>query len=194
MDGIQAVVFDMDGTLVDSTYDWPEIRRSLGVTGPSIIDDLNGLPEPDRTRRWAELEEIESTATTEAKLHDGSLELLDLLSAHGLTTALVTNNNSANTRRLLARFGLRFDVVLSRDSGLWKPSGAPISEAVRLLGVEPGECLGVGDSHYDVLAALEAGLAAVCVLHDGSGRHTDEADLAFDDIPTFVRYLRIVLR
>lgn len=194
MDGIRAVVFDMDGTLVDSTYDWPEIRRSLGVTGPSIIDDLNGLPEPDRTRRWAELEEIESTATTEAKLHDGSLELLDLLSAHGLTTALVTNNNSANTRRLLARFGLRFDVVLSRDSGLWKPSGAPISEAVRLLGVEPGDCLGVGDSHYDVLAAREAGLAAVCVLHDGSGRHTDEADLAFDDIPAFVRYLRIVLR
>jgi len=193
LDGIRAVVFDMDGTLIDSTYDWPEIRLRLGVTGPSIIDDLNSLTEPARTRRWAELEEIESTATAEAKLHDGSLELLDLLSAHGLMTALVTNNSNANTRRLLARFGLRFDVVLTRDSGLWKPSGAPITEAVTQLGVLSGDCLGVGDSHYDVIAAREAGLSSVCVLHDGSGQYTDGADLAFDDIPAFIRYLRVVL-
>lgn len=194
MDGIQAVVFDMDGTLVDSTYDWPEIRRRLEVTGSSIIDDLNALPEPDRSRRWAELEEIEGAATDGATAHEGAHELLDLLSAHGLATALVTNNSSANTRRILARFGLRFDVVLTRDSGLWKPSGAPISEAVRLLEVQSGACLGVGDSRYDVLAAREAGLAAVCVLHDGVGRHAAEADLAFEDIPAFERYLRVVLR
>jgi HAD superfamily hydrolase (TIGR01509 family) len=194
MDGIEAVVFDMDGTLIDSTYDWPEIRRRLGVTGSSIIDDLNGLREPDRSRKWAELDEIEKTATAEAQLHHGALELLDLLASSELRTALVTNNSEANTRGLLDRFGLRFDVVLTRDSGLWKPSGAPISEAVTQLGVEPGDCLGVGDSHYDVLAAREAGLAAVCVLHDGTGRHTDEADLEFDDISAFIRYLSVVLR
>lgn len=193
-DEIQAVIFDMDGTLVDSTYDWPEIRRRLGVTGASIIDDLNGLEEPDRSRKWAELEEIEREATGNARLHDGAHEVLELLSVHGLVTALVTNNNTANTRRLLARFGLRFDVVLTRDSGLWKPSGAPIREAVTQLGVLPGDCLGVGDSHYDVLAAREAGLAAVCVLHDGSGRQAGEADLVFNDIPSFARYLTIVLR
>ena len=193
MKGIRAVVFDMDGTLIDSTYDWSEIRRSLGVTGSSIIDDLNGLEEPDRSHRWAELEEIEGTATDGATLHEGARELLDLLSEHDLATALVTNNNLNNTRRLLARFGLHFDVVLTRDSGLWKPSGAPMSEAVRLLDIEPGECLGVGDSRYDIIAAREAGLAAVCVLHDGSGQYTDVADLAFDDIPAFGRYLRIVL-
>ncbi len=105
----------------------------------------------------------------------------------------MTNNSSANTRRLLARFGLRFDVVLTRDSGLWKPSGAPISEAVTQLGVTPGDCLGVGDSHYDVLAAREAGLAAVCLVHDGAARHDVEADLSFADIPAFVRYLQVVL-
>jgi HAD superfamily hydrolase (TIGR01509 family) len=193
MDGIRAVIFDMDGTLVDSTYDWPAIRRRLGVTGASIIDDLNGLPEPDRSRKWAELEEIEKKATENAQIHDGVHEVLDLFAARDLATALVTNNSSANTRRLLARFGLRFDVVLTRDSGLWKPSGAPIKEAVTQLGVTPGDCLGVGDSRYDVLAAREAGLAAVCLVHDGAARHDVDADLSFADIPAFVRYLRIVL-
>jgi hydrogenase expression/formation protein HypE len=193
LDGIRAVVFDMDGTLVDSTYDWPTIRQHLGVSGASIIDDLNGLEEPERSQKWAELEEIERSATESAQLHDGAHEVLELFSVRGLTTALVTNNSSANTRRILARFGLRFDVVLTRDSGLWKPSGAPIKEAVTQLGVTPAVCLGIGDSRYDVLAAREAELAAVCLLHDGTARHDVDADLSFADIPAFVRYLRIVL-
>jgi HAD superfamily hydrolase (TIGR01509 family) len=193
MAGIGAVVFDMDGTLIDSTYDWPAIRQHLGVTGSSIIDDLNSLPEPDRSRRWAELEEIEGRATDNATLHKGVDQLLDLLSSSRLATALVTNNNEVNTRRLLDRFELRFDVVLTRDSGLWKPSGAPVAAAVERLGMAPEDCLGVGDSRYDVLAAREAGLAAVCLVHDGAGRHDVEGDLSFADIPAFVRYLKVVL-
>ena len=194
MEPLRAVIFDMDGTLVDSSYDWPAIRRRLGVSGASIIDDLNGLAEPERSRKWAELEEIEKIATDNAQLHEGAHEVLGLFALHDFPTALVTNNSSANTRRLLARFGLRFDVVLTRDSGLWKPSGAPLKEAVIQLGVLPGDCLGVGDSHYDVLAAREAGLAAICLVHDGSARCEGDADLSFADLPSFVRYLRVVLR
>jgi HAD superfamily hydrolase (TIGR01509 family) len=191
--GIRAVIFDMDGTLVDSSYDWPQIRRSLGVTGSSIIDDLNGSPEPQRSQRWTELETIEKRATDAASLHKGVHELLQLLSEQGLATALVTNNDESNTRSLLDRFGLGFDVVLTRDSGLWKPSGAPISEAMARLDVPPEACLAVGDSRYDVLAAREAGLTAICVVHDGSARDAGEVDLVFKDIPAFVRYLRVVL-
>ena len=193
LEGIRAVVFDMDGTLVDSTYDWPTIRGNLGVSGTSIIDDLNSLAEPDRTRKWAELEGIEKTATEKARLHEGAQEILELFSTREIATALVTNNSSTNTRCILDRFGLRFDVVLTRDSGLWKPSGAPVSEAVNQLGLLPEECLGVGDSRYDVLAAREAGLAAVCLVHGGTTREDVEADLAFDDLPGFARYLRVVL-
>jgi len=191
--GIGAVVFDMDGTLVDSDYDWSEIRRRLGVSGPSIIDALNNLSGPERGARWAELEAIEAAATAAAQLHPGALELLDLLSEHGIKTALVTNNNDLNTTSLLERFGLRFEVVITRDSGLWKPSGAPVAEAARRLRMPAERCLAVGDSHYDILAAREAGFARVCVLHDGDGRHDGETDLSFKDIPAFVGYLRIVL-
>ena len=60
-----------------------------------------------------------------------AVDLLDLLAERGLTTALVTNNSQRNTELLLARFGLHFDVVVTRDSGLWKPSGEPIAEAAR---------------------------------------------------------------
>jgi HAD superfamily hydrolase (TIGR01509 family) len=193
LEGIEAVVFDMDGTLIDSKYDWPAIRNRLGVTGSSIIDSLNTLPEDERKVRWGELETTEAAATRDARLHDGVDDLLRLLADRRLQTALVTNNTDENTGQLLRRFGLSFDVVLTRDSGLWKPSGAPLVEATRLLGVTPDRCLAVGDSHYDIIAAREAGLAKVCVLHDGTGRYDGATDVTFPDIPAFIRYLRVVV-
>jgi HAD superfamily hydrolase (TIGR01509 family) len=189
----RAAVFDMDGTLVDSDYDWPAIRDQLGLHGPSIIDQLNGLPDAERDEKWQILRAIEDQASRSASLKEGSLELLELLKESGFTTALVTNNTEGNTGHLIDRLGLRFDVVLTRDSGLWKPSGAPIAEAMRLLDVPPEECLAVGDSRYDLEAAREAGCRRVCLLYGGAERYADRADLVFPDVPAFTRYLRLVL-
>jgi HAD superfamily hydrolase (TIGR01509 family) len=193
LDGIEAVIFDMDGTLIDSEYDWPAIRRRLGVTAPSIIDELNGLPEAERQAKWRELEEIERHATESARLKSGAPELLAVLAECGLATALVTNNTDANTHLLLERFSLDFDVVLTRDSGLWKPSGAPIREAINRLGKQPHRCLAVGDSSYDVDAAHDAGCGRVCVLYGAAALHRDRADLAFADLDALIRYVRVVL-
>ncbi len=193
LEGLLAIVFDMDGTLIDSDYDWSAIRRRLGVVGPSIIDELNGLPERERDARWQELRSIEREATLGARLKSGARELLRMVAERGLATALVTNNSEDNTRLLMDRFDLEFDVVLTRDSGMWKPSGAPIAEAVRRLGVDPERCLAVGDSRYDVEAARDAGCGRVCVLYGGAERYRDHADLAFPDLPALTRYLGIVL-
>ncbi|MEW6741841.1 MAG: HAD-IA family hydrolase [Planctomycetota bacterium] len=192
--GVQAVVFDMDGTLIDADYDWRAIKTQLGIHGRSIIDALNGFPEPERGAKWETLRQIERKATLEARVREGAADLLTLLRSHGLKTALVTNNSEDNVQYLLEKFGLAFDVVLSRDSGLYKPSGAPVAEAVRRLGVSPARTLCVGDSRYDVLAAREAGCAWVCILYDAEKRFSPEADIDFPDIAAFRRYLGITLR
>jgi len=188
--GLRAALLDMDGTLVDSPYDWTEIRRRLGVDGPSIIDALHALPEPLRSRRWSELEAIERDATERAVLHPGARELVGALRHAGLATALVTNNSEANTSRLLDRFGLRFDLVLTRDSGLYKPSGAPFAEAARRLGVAPSECLAVGDTRYDLAAAREAGIGRICLLHVTDPSLIGQADCHFSGIPALLKWLR----
>jgi HAD superfamily hydrolase (TIGR01509 family) len=189
----EAVVFDMDGTLVDSEYDWPAIRDQLGISGPSIIDALNGLPSPEREDKWALLCQAEDQATRNAGLKEGARQLLVLLREQGLHTALVTNNREHNTRWLLERFGLSFDVVLTRDSGLWKPSGAPLAAAAQRLGVPPQQCLMVGDSSLDLTAARDAGYGRTCAVYGAAQRCPEAADLVFPDLTGLLRYCRIVL-
>jgi HAD superfamily hydrolase (TIGR01509 family) len=191
--GTRAVIFDLDGTLVDSEYDWPAIRSRLEVEGGSIIDHLNHLQEPERQQKWAVLNEIEDQASAAAQAMQGADELLSLLRERGIATALVTNNSGSNTSRLLERFGLCFDVVLTRDQGLWKPSGAPMSAVIEELGVAPEQCLAVGDSGFDLAAAREAGCGCFCAVYGAAERIADQADLVFPDLNGLVGYLRIIL-
>ncbi len=193
MDGMAAFLLDMDGTLVDSAYDWPALRLELGVAGPSLIDSLNGLSSPARERSWAALEEAERQATATAVVHEGASDLLELLHGRGLACALVTNNTAENTRTLLDRFGLRFDTVITRDEGVWKPSGAPLLEAARRLGVGLERCVKVGDSRYDLQAGREAGCGRVVLVGPRAEAWRDEADHCFATLAAFVRYLQVVL-
>jgi len=161
---IRGVIFDLDGTVVENDYDWARIREELGTGATSILGYLDALEEPERSAKWSILEAHEATQTEASVLREGVRELLALLRGRGVAAALVTNNSRRNTEFLLAKFGLPFDRVITRESGLWKPSGAPFLDVLRSFGLGPGECGVIGDTRFDVLAALDAGIAAIFLL------------------------------
>jgi HAD superfamily hydrolase (TIGR01509 family) len=175
---LRGVIFDLDGTVVENDYDWTRIRAELGTGETSILAYLDGLEGPERAAKWAVLESHEAAQTEASVLREGVRELLALLRARGLAAALVTNNSRRNTEFLLGKFGLSFDCVVTRESGLWKPSGAPFLEVLRTLGLAPDACGIVGDTRFDVLAALDAGIGAIFLL-------SDEPEL-FDGLPVEV--------
>ena len=193
LEGIKAFVFDMDGTLIDSAYDWQDIRRQLSVGKGSIIESLNGLDSPQREQKWALLRSIERDATAQAQAKPGAAELLQFLNQRGIQTALVTNNSMENTQILLDRFKLVFDVVLTRDAGMWKPSGAPLIEAAQRLQVSPEHCIAVGDSHYDIQAAREASYRRVCLVNNPVEAMRRAADITFPTLKEFLTFLHLVL-
>jgi len=164
--GIKAVIFDLDGTVVENAYDWPQIRRELGNTDVSILHYICGLEEPEKSRKWAILERHEAEQTERSVLREGMRELLGLLKGRGVRSALVTNNSRKNTHYLLEKFGIGFDRVITRESGLWKPSGAPFRDVLRAFGISPGDCCVVGDTRFDILAALDAGVGPIFLLAD----------------------------
>lgn len=182
----RAVIFDMDGTLVASDYDWAAIRRRLGVEGDSIIETLNGLPEPEREARWEGLRRVEAEATRNARLMPGAKRLLAALAGRGYRLALVTNNSEANTRYLLDKFSLAFDEVVTRDSGMWKPSGLPLTHVMRLLDTPPVGCVAVGDTSYDLRAGREAGCGLVLLVGSAAAEWACQADAHFGDLFEFL--------
>jgi HAD superfamily hydrolase (TIGR01549 family) len=154
----------MDGTVVDVPYDWKKIKEELQTQGEPILSYLQGLEEPERSEKWKILEKFEEEATAKAVLKQGMREFLSFLESKNIKKALVTNNSRRNVDILLKRFCLEFDFILSREAGLWKPSGAPFLHVLKNLKVKKEKCCVVGDSHFDVKAAADAGIQSVFIL------------------------------
>ncbi|HEK86743.1 MAG: HAD family hydrolase [Candidatus Saccharicenans sp.] len=161
---LKLVIFDLDGTVVENNYDWAAIRKELGLESGSILNYLHNLPEPLRSEKYARLEAHERRQTEQAKLKEGIKEFLNWLDEREIKTALVTNNNRENTYFLLERFNLRFDLVLTRESGLHKPSSAPFLKVMEIMEVKPQQTAVVGDTNYDLMAGREAGISRIFIL------------------------------
>jgi len=174
MKELKAVIFDLDGTLVDVPYDWVLIKEKLGTQGAPILSYISTLEEPEKTEKLRLLEKFEEEATAKAVLKQGIPRLMGFLEKRGIKKILVTNNSRKNVLNLLKRFNLDFDHILTRESGLWKPSGAPFLAALKKLGIEKEESCVVGDSPFDVKAAEEAGISQVFILSPSKEKFSAE--------------------
>lgn len=162
---LKGIIFDLDGTVVEVPYDWNQIKKELKTQGEPVLYFLSSLDEPERSIRWKLLEKYEDEATLKAVIKEGMQEFLDFLAQKGIKNALVTNNSHKNVSYLLDKFNLKFDCIISRDSGLWKPSGAPFYAALKKLRIKREESCVLGDSHFDIQAANEAGISKVFILN-----------------------------
>ena len=181
---IRGVIFDLDGTLFEADYDWPIIKRQLGVSRAdgSILDHLRTLPAEEARRKRELLETIEDRATREGGLKPGARELLADLHRKGMRLALVTNNRESNAQDVLDRYQLVFDVVLTRDSGWHKPSGEPLLQAARRMGLAPGELAAVGDNEFDLRAARAAGVSLAVIVNQDGERFAGRCDVLVNDL------------
>jgi len=179
---VKGIIFDMDGTIVDVSYNWDLIRSELDTQGKPILSYLQDLPEPQRSEKWAILEGYEEEATLRADLKTGVAELLEFLRKHQIKTALVSNNSQKNITFLLNKYQLRFDRVMSRETGLWKPSAEPFLQVLGEWGIVPEECCAVGDSVFDILAAQAAEIDRVYIVNTDFDRFQDYSVEVFASI------------
>jgi HAD superfamily hydrolase (TIGR01549 family) len=162
--GLKGVIFDLDGTVVDVAYDWSRIKAELGTQGIPILTYLSGLKEPEKSRKQKILEGYEAEGAKKAQLKRGMRRFLNLLAQYGVKKALVTNNSRETVEFLQRKFDLKFDCVISREGGHWKPSGAPFIDALDKLGLMKEDVAVVGDSVFDIKAGREAGIEKIFLL------------------------------
>jgi HAD superfamily hydrolase (TIGR01549 family) len=184
----KAVLFDVDGTLVDSlaaliagigdsieefTEQRPsdsEIKRLIGTPLTHFMalharNQQDVKPMIDRA-----VDRIEFHADREVHF-TAAVETLSLCHRMGLRTALVTSKNTAELRHFLNRFEEAHTVdatVCASDVVHPKPNPESVFEASRRLGVAVEDCIFVGDSVYDIQCARGAGIPCVAVSY-GAG-------------------------
>lgn len=183
---VRAVLLDMDGTIWDCPVDWGGLRATLGLPndGRPIMEHLRQAAPEQRARGIALLEQHEAHGANHGRLMAGTHELLDLIHAHGLKTALVTNNSRASVNSVLAQLKLDFDLVVSRDEIPMKPRAEAFLEPLRQLACLPEEAVAIGDAHLDVLAANAAGVAhMILVAPKRWSRRMLPASASFIEVP-----------
>jgi HAD superfamily hydrolase (TIGR01509 family) len=186
-----AILFDLDGTLIDSVYEhvlaWAgalrsvgivvpnwKIHRRIGMNGKSMVPQLLREPEvKPRTVKVGALEEKHdaafSKAVSDIRLLPGARELLRYLSKSGIRWAIATTGNRKQTTRLLRDLKVSsHTVVITGDDVIKaKPSPDVFVLAAKRLGVPIEDCIVVGDSPWDMLAAGRRRALAVGLLSGG---------------------------
>ncbi len=187
-DKVEAVLFDLDGTLMDTDDQaveslahrlerlrWPnphQAARRLVMTAETpgnalmTLIDMLGLDSPlsaftDRLHRWRGLR-----GRADFRIIADAEEMLTALKGR-YRLAVVTTRGQRDAEAFLEQHDLRdyFDALVTRES-TWrlKPHPAPIWHAARLLGAPVERCVMVGDTPVDVKSARRAGAWAVAVL------------------------------
>ncbi|HKF59628.1 MAG TPA: HAD family hydrolase [Blastocatellia bacterium] len=193
MISISCLLFDLDGTLIDSRADlarsvnltladlgrrkldesdiagfvgdgvWVLIRRCLKAADPEI-----GEPGPELHRQALALlrKHYSEQMLVKTDLYPNVRETLSRFD--GKKIALVTSKESDFARQLLEHFGLMayFDCVIGGDTlPERKPDPKPVMEAMRKLGCSPGDAVMVGDSENDIIAGRSAGTRTCAVTY-----------------------------
>lgn len=176
-------VFDMDGTLTVAAHDFDAIRRALGLRPRvPILEQLSLLTEAEAAPLRARLDEIEVEIAVRSQAQPGARELLEALRARGATVGILTRNSLNGAMKTLYACGLAdffdMDNVLGRESCAPKPSADGILRLVERWGVAPAQAVMVGDYLFDLVAAREAGVAAVYFDPTGRFEWAERADVS----------------
>lgn len=179
----KAVVFDMDGTIIQPLLDFGEIRRQIGISPDEGILESIEMMAPDHAKRASDiLLAHELAAAQSAKLMPNAVEIIDKLKNAGLKLALLTRNTKTAMEHVIKRFNLEFDITWAREDGPIKPQPDGILKVCQIFNVTPDQTACIGDFYYDMVAANSAGTTSILLACNEIPHYASAADIVIKDL------------
>lgn len=171
------VIFDLDGTLVDSRLDFAAIRARLNCPPEvGVLEFIDTLPASEQAAAHAVVLEYERAGAERATWIPGAQSCLEKLSVMGIPAAILTRNARVIAELTVARLNIPVQRVLAREDAPPKPAPDGLLAIAREWGMAPPSIAYVGDFKYDLMAARNAGMVGVYLDTDGLNTHGHLAD------------------
>ena len=184
---LKGIIFDLDGTLVDSQLDFPAMRQAVGVPeGEGILEFIGRLPsEAQKAEAMAALRPFEQAGVDCATLIPGVAEVLADIERRNLRCAVFTRNARQVADDSLARLNLKVEMVVGREDAPPKPKPDGVFKILSFWNLPGAETLMVGDYLYDLQAGAGAGTKTALYAPDGPPSYAADADFLFQHFQEF---------
>ncbi|WP_226410975.1 HAD family hydrolase [Shewanella sp. HL-SH8] len=189
---IQGIIFDLDGTLVESSLDFSLIRQQIGC--PDDIDVLKHVESlgckdlQDKANQI--IIEHENQDAQSAKALAGMAVLLSFIERQQIPCAIVTRNSKAASELKLTQNKINIGTVLTRECYPAKPAPDALIAIATQWQIEPKHIMYVGDYLYDIQAANNAGMIACFINHGIETHYQHLSDIivqSLDELLTIIK-------
>lgn len=181
---LKAMIFDMDGTLTKpQNYMFKQMRTALNIEkSQDILKSIEELPRSEQEGAHEKIRQIEREAMASMEPQDGLSTLMKYLNTTSLKKGICTRNFHEPTQYLLKTFLKDCDIspVLTREFTPPKPSAEPLKHICEAWGIDPRQCIMVGDGADDLTSAREAGMDSILLCND------ENQSLVESHLPTYV--------
>ncbi len=164
-----AFLFDWDGVVAETKLDFTAVReRYYGGRRAMLLEEASTLAPSDKEALMKDLCALEMEGAEKSVAVPGALELIERLKSQNIPIAIVSRNCAESIELAAKNIGLQLpENVWNRDNSQWiKPDPRSLLHAASVLGVQPHDCVFIGDFIYDIQCARRAGMRSVLVQRD----------------------------
>lgn len=193
LDHLHGIIFDLDGTLVDSQLDFAGMRRETGCPPQrGLLEHIDTLTDEDARRKAeAVIHRYEMKGARAASWMPGAATLLQRLSSSAMPVGIVTRNSRTAARLTLESLGAPALDLITREDAAPKPDPEGLLQLADRWSLGANVLAYVGDFRFDLEAAHRANMTSVLFLQNDNRDYADMADVVFSHFDELANLLAL---
>lgn len=186
----KGIIFDLDGTLINSFLDFNQMRKEIGIKSQSPVLEFIERSDDQDFKKWAHqiVLKHEIAGAQKSEWIEGAHEFIQSIHRKGLKSAILTRNCKEATNIMVQKHNIPIEFILTREDCQPKPHPEGILTILKKWDLRPAEALYIGDFLFDLHTARRAQTHFALYYSQGQApEFAKESDFSFNDYKSFTQ-------